>query len=139
MNPSPSKCALSQIFPTYPMLSSLPPLTFFSVSQPLFVNKWYLPVYDLYLGKTLDHFQLLHHPQFNKDWCQSYSNEFSCLCQGVGEKPNSLAQHVEGTNTFHAIRYRYVPADRRKEVTYTKVVCKLKNQQGGQKPHVNHR
>ena len=35
---------------------------------------------------------------------------------------------VEGTETFWFIRYEHIPADRRKEITYTKVVCKVRLQ-----------
>ena len=33
-----------------------------------------------------------------------------------------------GTETFQVIRYENVPADRRNNVTYTKVVCKVRAQ-----------
>ena len=37
-------------------------------------------------------------------------------------------QRVAGTETFRVIRYKDVPAHRRKEVTYTKVVCEVRPQ-----------
>ena len=35
-------------------------------------------------------------------------------------------KRVEGTDTFFLIRFEDIPDDRRKEITYTKVVCKVR-------------
>ena len=47
------------------------------------------------------------------------------LCQGTGTYPNGNVKRVKGTNTFFLIRSEGIPANRRKETTYTKVVCKV--------------
>ena len=47
------------------------------------------------------------------------------LCQGVGTGENNLGKRVEGTNTFHAIKFENIPKDRVKEICYTSVVCEF--------------
>ena len=90
-----------------------------------FINKWVLPVYYPKSRQNLGHNQLLCHPQCNNDWDQYYGNERRYLCQGVGKIPNGSAQRVEGTDTFHVIRYIDIPADCLKLFAYTKVVYEL--------------
>ena len=82
-------------------------------------------------GKSLEYFQLQHHPKYQKNWEESYCNELLRLCQfiGTGEK-GIKKQQVAVTETFRVIKYEDVPADRIKEVTYTKLVCEVR-------PHKN--
>ena len=82
---------------------------------------------DTVTGKTLEHCQLRRHPKYNKTWKQSYSNELGRLCQGTGKgSKGPKKQRVEGTDTFHIIRYKDIPVDCRNKITYTKVVCKYR-------------
>ena len=37
-----------------------------------------------------------------------------------------LGQRVEGTNTFHAIKFEKIPMNRVKEICYTSVVCEVR-------------
>jgi hypothetical protein len=46
------------------------------------------------------------------------------LCQGTGTGPNE-GKHIKNTNTLFPIPYDKIPADRRREITYSKVVCKV--------------
>ena len=48
------------------------------------------------------------------------------LCQGVGTGENNLGKRVEGTNTFHAIKFENIPKDKVKGICYTSVVCEVK-------------
>ena len=52
-----------------------------------------------------------------------FSNEMGRLCQGSGKSADNTEQHVQGTNTFFAIKYNNIPADRQAKVRYTQVVC----------------
>ena len=88
-----------------------------------------LPVIDATTGATLEHRQLRRHPQYKKVWDTSYADELGRLCQGIGTKPNDpTKQRVEGTNTFRPIKFHDIPADRRRDVTYSRVVCEVRPQ-----------
>ena len=74
----------------------------------------------------LEYRQLRKHPAFHKIWNESYSNEICRICQGISTTPDGSGKRVKGTNTFFLIRFEDIPADRRKETTYTKMVCKVR-------------
>ena len=81
------------------------------------------------IGETLEYCQIRHHPKYQKIWEESYYNELGSLCQGIGTGDKGLKkQRVTGTETFRVIRYGDVPANRRKGITYTKVVCEVRPQ-----------
>jgi hypothetical protein len=82
-------------------------------------------VLDYTTGESLEYRQLHKHPTLGQVWSKSYANELGCLCQGVGSTADGSAKHVEGTDTFYIIDYKDIPMDRRKEITYSKVVCKV--------------
>ena len=46
------------------------------------------------------------------------------LCQGIGTSPNK-GKCVKGTNTLFPIPYNKIPSNCRREITYSKVVCKV--------------
>ena len=50
------------------------------------------------------------------------------LCQGIGKNTEGTEKRVEGTDTFLVIHYYDIPADTRKEITYTSVVCEVRPQ-----------
>ncbi len=51
------------------------------------------------------------------------------LCQGIGTGPNK-SKCIKGVNTLFPIPYDKIPANRRKEITYSKVVCKVQQEKG---------
>ena len=53
-------------------------------------------------------------------------NKLGRICQGIGTSPAGTGKCVKGTDTFFLIRFEDIPANRRKEITYTKVVCKVR-------------
>ena len=74
----------------------------------------------------LEYRQIRKHPAFHKIWNKSYSNKLGRICQGIGTSTRGSVKRAKGTNTFFLIRFEDIPADRRKEITYTKVVCKVR-------------
>ena len=76
-------------------------------------------VLDEETKQMLSYRQLLQHPKYKDDWAISSANEFGRLAQG-------LKGRVKGTNTIFFIPKSQVPADRLKDVTYGKFVCKVR-------------
>ena len=91
-----------------------------------FIHKWALPVLDKATGKTLEYRQLRQHPDFHKVCNHSYANKLGRLCQGIGTSPDGTSKRIKVTNTFFVIRFENIPSDRRSEITYTKVVFKVR-------------
>ena len=58
----------------------------------------------------------------------SYSNEMGRLCQVIGKNTEGKGKRVEGMDTFFVTHYHDILAKRRKEITYTSVVCKVRPQ-----------
>ena len=85
-----------------------------------------MPVLDLDTDQTLEYHQLHHHPKYQRTRKQSYFNKLGSLCQGIGTYPSRKGPCLKGTGTLIIIRYENIPADWIKDVTYKKVVCKLK-------------
>ena len=85
--------------------------------SPELLTKWAMPILDKESGQLLEYRQLRGHPKYHVVWNDSYFNELGRLCQGVGTNADGTGQPIDGTDTFFVISYR------RKEVTYTKVVC----------------
>ena len=77
-------------------------------------------------GLSLGYWQLLKHPKYQKIWSTLYSNELDFLYQGVGSNSDSTDKRVKGTDTFFVIDYKDIPTERRKEITYAKVVCEIR-------------
>ena len=88
-----------------------------------------MPVLYAETGRSLEYLHLYHHPKYQKNSEESYYTELWCLCQVIGTGKKVIKkQWVAVTETFQIIPYKDVPADRRKEVTYMKVVCKARPQ-----------
>eukprot|EP00956_Cyclotella_meneghiniana_P001082 scaffold1265_cov38-Cyclotella_meneghiniana.AAC.9 len=79
-----------------------------------------LAVMDKKSGKMLNYRQLLRHPDYKKDWSLSSANEFGRLANGVG------GQIKNPTNTIKFVRYKDIPKERRKNVTYGQFVCTVR-------------
>eukprot|EP00804_Cyclotella_cryptica_P030074 CCRYP_016953-RA/>CCRYP_016953-RA protein AED:0.43 eAED:0.43 QI:0/-1/0/1/-1/1/1/0/160 len=75
---------------------------------------------------SLDYKQLRTHPKLGHIWNKSYANELGRLCQGIGTGDSGTEQCVQGTDTFYVIDYKDIPSDRHSEITYSKVVCKVR-------------
>ena len=71
-------------------------------------------------GKSLEYRHLIQHPKHKQVWSKSMSNELGRLTQGNGR--------VGGTNTMYFIPYEDIPHDRRKDVTYARIVVDYRQQ-----------
>jgi hypothetical protein len=69
--------------------------------------------------------QLRNHPTLSATWNTSYANKLGRLCQGIGTSPNE-GKSVKGINTLFPIPYDKIPSNRRREITYSKVICKVR-------------
>jgi hypothetical protein len=76
------------------------------------------PVLDQETGKLLKYQQLLRHPKHKEVWNRSAADKFGRLAQGIGGR-------VKGTDTVRFIHNNEVSADRFKDVTYIKFVCRI--------------
>ena len=77
-------------------------------------------VIDPVSGKSLEYRHLIQHPQYKKIWSRSMSNEIGRLAQGNNK--------VKGTNTMFFITYDDIPFDRRKDITYARIVVDFRPQ-----------
>ena len=77
-------------------------------------------VIDPVSGKSLEYRHLIRHPQYKKIWSGSMSNEIGRLAQGNNK--------VKGTNTMFFITYDDIPFDRRKDITYVRIVVDFRSQ-----------
>jgi len=84
-----------------------------------------LSVLDPSTGEFLKHCQLRRDPRYKKTWDTSYANELGRLCQGIGSGTTPTSKRVAGTNTFFLIDYSDIPANKRKEICHTMVVCEV--------------
>ena len=90
-------------------------------------------VFDPDSGATLEYRQLRRNPKFKDIWEASYSDELGRLCQGIGKGPNGpKQQRVAGMDTYGLIRLSDIPQARRKEICYSRVVCKIHPQKEDQ-------
>jgi hypothetical protein len=64
----------------------------------------------------LEYRHLIKRDEYKEVWGNSFGNEIGRLAQGIPGR-------VEGTDTIDFIDYDEVPADRRADVTYARIVC----------------
>ncbi len=81
------------------------------------------------MGNFLEWRQLRNPPTLSATWNTSYANKLGHLCQGIGTSPNE-GKHVKGTNTLFLIPYYKIQSDRRRDFTYSKVICKVQPEKG---------
>jgi hypothetical protein len=86
-------------------------------------------VFDEGMGNFLKWCQLWTHPTLSTTWNTSYANKLGCLCQGIGTGSNE-GKCIKGANTLFPILYNKIPAKCRREITYSKVVCKVRPEKG---------
>ena len=82
-----------------------------------------MPVLDVNTGKLLEYLQMRIHTKLSKICNESYYNYLGRLCRGIGEGPDGISQRIKDTGTFNLFDYENIPINRRKEITYTKLVC----------------
>ena len=76
----------------------------------------------------MEYREICKHPKYAATRTTSYSNEMGRLCQGIGKNTEGTGKCVKGTYTFFFIHYHDIHANRRKEITYTSVVCEVRPQ-----------
>jgi hypothetical protein len=86
-------------------------------------------VFDENTGNFLEWRQLCTHPTLSVTWNTSYANKLGRLCQGIRTSPNK-GKHLKGTNTLFPIPYDKIPSNRRREITYSKVISKVRPEKG---------
>ena len=87
-----------------------------------FLTKWSLSVLDPSTGQYLEHCQLRRHPKLGPIWETSYINELGLLFKVVGKGQTTTVQCTKVTDTSLVIRFKNIPCNRRKGITFTKVV-----------------
>jgi hypothetical protein len=83
-------------------------------------------VLDHDTGLSLEYKQLHTHPKLGPIWSKSYANELGRLCQGVGTNNSGTNKCIQGTDRFYIIDHKDIPTNRCKEITYSKVVYKVR-------------
>ena len=68
-------------------------------------------------GKAFEYKDLINIQEHKELWTTSYANELGRLTQGIRDIP--------GTNTMFFIHKNYIPQDRRKDITYGRIVVAL--------------
>jgi hypothetical protein len=76
-------------------------------------------VMDSETGELLEFRQLIAKSQYRQIWGKAFENEFGRSAQGMPGR-------VEGTNTFFVIKNSEVPANRMKDVTYSRIICNIR-------------
>lgn len=77
-------------------------------------------VIDEESGKALEYRDLIKLDKYKDVWSKSYANELGRLTQGVRDIP--------GTNTMFFIHKSEIPEDRRKDITYGRIVVVVRPQ-----------
>eukprot|EP00804_Cyclotella_cryptica_P017342 CCRYP_018994-RD/>CCRYP_018994-RD protein AED:0.39 eAED:0.39 QI:0/-1/0/1/-1/0/1/0/348 len=77
-------------------------------------------VIDKTTGKALEYKDLIHSAEHKELWTTSYANELGRLTQDIRDIP--------GTNTMFFIHKNDIPQDRRKDITYSRIVVALRPQ-----------
>jgi hypothetical protein len=77
-------------------------------------------VIDETTGKALEYKDLINIQEHKELWTTSYANELGRLTQGIRDIP--------GTNTMFFIHKNDIPQDRRKDITYGRIVVTLRPQ-----------
>ncbi len=65
-------------------------------------------------GELMEMRHLLHNPKYTELWGKLYTKELGLLAQGVSG--------INGTDTIVFIKYNKIPLNRRRHITYRKMV-----------------
>jgi hypothetical protein len=86
-------------------------------------------VLDENTGDFLEWRQLRNHPTLSATWNTSYANKLGHLCRSIGTSPNE-GKRIKGTKILFPIPYGKILSDRRREIPYSKVICKVRPEKG---------
>ena len=75
-------------------------------------------IIDQETGKKLEYRDLVKRPEKREQWLRSLANELGRLAQGIRD--------IKGTNTIYFIPKADIPPERRKEITYGRIVVAYK-------------
>ena len=78
-------------------------------------------VLDEETGYLLEYCQIVKQPNHKNVWCGDFG-------KGVGRLAQGIPGIVEGTDTLNFIFKNEIPADRFKDVTYARIVCKYRSE-----------
>ena len=78
-------------------------------------------------GKSMEYRHLIKDPALKNRWIHSFSNELGRLAQG------RKSTNLPGTNTIFFTEYNNIPVDRRKDITYGRIVVDYRPQKS--EPH----
>ena len=78
-------------------------------------------VLDKETGELLEYRHLIKHPKLKDDWRYSSGNEIGRLAQGMPRRNH-------GTNTIFFIDKSTIPAEKWKDVAYSRIVCNVRPQ-----------
>eukprot|EP00957_Ditylum_brightwellii_P170370 12967817-Ditylum_brightwellii.AAC.1 len=73
-------------------------------------------IIDEETGRSLEYRELITKPQYKKQWTHSLANELGRLAQG-------LKRGIKGTDTIIFTPFEELPHERRKDITYGRIVC----------------
>ena len=76
-------------------------------------------VLDKETGELLEYRHLIKHPKMKDDWRYSFGNEIGRLAQGMPGRNH-------GTNTIFFIDKSTIPAEKWKDVAYSRIVCNVR-------------
>jgi len=85
------------------------------LSQQRFPTEVLNAVLNKDTGELMEMRHLLKNPKYSELWGKSYTKELGQLAQGI--------PGTKGTDTIVFIKYDNIPLDRRRHVTYGKMVC----------------
>ena len=83
-----------------------------------------MAVLDGDTGELLEYRHLMKNPKYKEIWGNSFGNEVGWLAQGM---PGRISKET-ATNTMFFIVQDEIPLDRRRDVTYARVVCNYRDQ-----------
>ena len=73
-------------------------------------------VLDVDTGEMLEYRHLMKNPKYRQPWGHSFGNEVGRLAQGMPGR-------VKGTDTMRFVEMCEIPSERRKNITYARIVC----------------
>ena len=78
-------------------------------------------VLDVETGEMMEYRHLMQNPKYRKDWGYSFGNEVGRLAQGMPGR-------VTGTETMKFVTMTDIPSERRRDITYARIVCNYRPQ-----------